>query len=76
MSRLDEIALSGIEQKAAWLTRDAQGLAQYADMLQGAPEWITRAEAELEAAEAKLMDALDAVRAARSHFQEVRNVAA
>jgi hypothetical protein len=54
MTRITEIALDGLDRRAAYLQTDAAQMEDYVRMLETKPAFKTRAEAALDDAEAAL----------------------
>ena len=60
--------LLAIKSKAEWLQADAKGLADFIGMLAIRRDFPTLAEAEMDAAESALIEALKSVRNSRTNY--------
>jgi hypothetical protein len=67
-----DIALMNIASKADMVRRDAEGTARYVRVLVGLPEFETRAEEAVGAAETALTEALLAVKLAKAELIKKR----
>ena len=71
---ITDIALMNIASKADMVRRDAEGTARYVRMLTGLPEFDTRAEEAVGAAETALTEALLTVKLAKAELVKKRPI--
>jgi len=68
---LCDIALDKLEHESFWVGSHAAGIYNALTMLSERPEYRTRARAGLDDAEIKLINALEAVRAAKEQYDRL-----
>ena len=69
IKHLAEIALDKLEHESFWVATHAIYITTAITMLSGRPEWRTKAQAALDDAEVRLINALNIVRAAKAEYE-------